>query len=396
MVRRPCAGNDALTADDAPQHATATQGRLPVASGRGNAKLRLLDRTLGIALLAAVGKVRRKHERPPTRRRIGVMKTAGIGDMILASAVVRDVIREIPDADVVLFAGPDNNGVAEMIEGVRVVPIRTAEPWSVIPLLRSERLDVLLDLGQWTRLEAMYAALSGAGWIAGFATPGQRRHYAYDVWVPHRTDVRELDNFRALIGLLGVECNADPTFAAGPPDHGGPAPQPYVVFHLWAGGYRSELREWPPECWRQLLATLVAERFSIVLTGGPGDTARTDAFVASCGQPAPHLVSIAGRYPLSKLTGVLAQASCVVSVNTGVMHLAAAVGAPTIALNGPTSSLRWGPIGRNVICMDSELPGCGFLNLGFEYDGQRTDCMHGISVERVTAAVLELAERAHV
>ena len=79
------------------------------------------------------------------------------------------------------------------------------------------------------------------------------------------------------------------------------------------------------------------------------------------------------------------------SVNTGVMHLAAAVGAPTIALNGPTSATRWGPIGANVVCVDSELPGCGYLNLGFEYDGHRTDCMRGISVDRVATAVLERA-----
>ena len=88
---------------------------------------------------------------------------------------------------------------------------------------------------------------------------------------------------------------------------------------------------------------------------------------------------------------MLARARAVVSVNTGVMHLAAAAGAPTIALNGPTSATRWGPVGANVVSVDSELPGCGYLNLGFEYDGQRTDCMLGISVDRVAAAVLERA-----
>ena len=76
-----------------------------------------------------------------------------------------------------------------------------------------------------------------------------------------------------------------------------------------------------------------------------------------------------------------------VSVNTGVMHLGAAVGTWTIALNGPTSSARWGPIGPRTVNIDSELPGCGFLNLGFEYDGQRIDCMEGITVERVDEAL---------
>ena len=40
----------------------------------------------------------------------------------------------------------------------------------------------------------------------------------------------------------------------------------------------------------------------------------------------------------------------------------------------------------------SDLPGCGYLNLGFEYEGRRTDCMSGISVDRVASATLELAK----
>jgi heptosyltransferase I len=64
----------------------------------------------------------------------------------------------------------------------------------------------------------------------------------------------------------------------------------------------------------------------------------------------------------------------------------------TIGLNGPTSSRRWGPIGSRAVSLDSTLPGCGFLNLGFEYDGQREDCMAGVGVERVAAAVASALE----
>jgi ADP-heptose:LPS heptosyltransferase len=101
--------------------------------------------------------------------------------------------------------------------------------------------------------------------------------------------------------------------------------------------------------------------------------------------------SVAGRYRLDEVIDLIGSAKCVVSVNTGLMHLAAAVGVPTVGLNGPTSAKRWGPIGPNVVCINSDLPGCGYLNLGFEYDGRRTDCMRGISVDRVVSATLELA-----
>jgi ADP-heptose:LPS heptosyltransferase len=342
-------------------------------------------------MLGALGALRRKRPIPERLDRIGIMKSTGIGDMILATAGVRDIAEAFPDAEIVLFAGADNADLARLVPGVRVVELAASRPWRTLPRLRAERLDALIDLGQWTRLEALYAGLSGARWTAGFATPGQRRHYAYDATVSHSSDVRELDNFRRLVALLGLEPTSMPSFhptraSDRPPP---PVDGPYAVLHMWPGGYRSELREWPAPSWRTLAEIIGARGCSMVLTGGPGDVDRTAAFVASCDGLDLPLFPVAGRYRLHELVDVLATARCVVSVNTGVMHLAAATGAPTIALNGPTSSLRWGPVGPRAISLDSDFPGCGFLNLGSEYDGQRTDCMKGISVERVAAAVLE-------
>jgi heptosyltransferase III len=359
--------------------------------GRGSARLRLIDRTVGIAMLASIGAVRRKRSPGARPQRIGLMKTTGIGDMILLTAIAQDVIAAFPEAEVVVLAGPENGDVATLIAGARTIRLPTAKPWLTVPLIRGARLDHLIDFGQWTRLEAMYATLSGARWTAGFNTPGQRRHYAYDATVPHSNEVHELENYRRLVAELGVESRTDPSFrpsAEGPPT---PTAHPYVVFHLWPGGFRSELREWPADSWRELARRFVREDFSIVLTGGPADAIRTDAFVRSCGELSPQMVSLAGRFRVPELINILAAARCVISVNTGVMHLAAAVGVPTIALNGPTSSLRWGPIGPKAVCIDSDLPGCGYLDLGFEYAGQRTDCMFGISVGRVAEVAMERA-----
>ena len=375
--------NPQLTANEKPPRDR------PAPGGRGKVSLRRLDRTLGIVLLATLGAVRRKRMRMASPRRIGLMKTTGIGDMILLTAIARDVVDAFPDADVILFGGPENVDVAGLVRGARAVRLPTDKPWATVPLLRSQRLDLLVDFGQWTRLEGLYAALSRASWTLGFETPGQRRHYAYDATVRHSNDVHELENYRRLVRVLGIESRAQPSFARSPDAPSPPVSEPYVVFHLWPGGFRSELREWAPERWRQLASEFAGRNFSVVLTGGPGDARRTEAFIGACGDLARQMVSVAGRYKVPELIDVIADARCVISVNTGVMHLAAAVGVPTIALNGPTSSRRWGPVGADVASVDSELPGCGYLDLGFEYHGQRTDCMTGISVNRVIEAAME-------
>ena len=68
------------------------------------------------------------------------------------------------------------------------------------------------------------------------------------------------------------------------------------------------------------------------------------------------------------------------------MHVAAGLGVPTIALNGPTSGRRWGPIGAHTRCVASPMVPDGYLNLGFEQNEKYRDAMLGITVPMVLGA----------
>jgi lipopolysaccharide heptosyltransferase III len=355
---------------------------------RGNRRLRLLDRYVGIPVVALSGAVRRRRSVPAAPRRIGVMNSTTIGDTVLLSAVLRDVAAAFPDAEVILFAGPSNLAIARLIEGISARPIRLTDPRRAIGAVRAAELDVVLDFDQWPRIEPVYCLFSGAKFRAGFRSPGQHRHYAYDAVVDHSAERHELDNYRALARVLGVDSRSKPSFSPPGRIAVSELPEsPYVVFHLWPTGYRSELKEWPGDNWRALAEELTRRDFRVMLTGSPQDRPATEDFLASCNGFRGNVVNGAGAYDLEEVVDVLAGSSCVVSVNTGVMHLAAAAGAPTISLNGPTSERRWGPVGPRAVSVNSELEGCGFLHFGWEYAGQREDCMQGISVERVLHAV---------
>jgi ADP-heptose:LPS heptosyltransferase len=360
-----------------------------LARERGNPALRLADRWVGIPLVAAGGLVRRRRRLPGEIRRLGVLNSTNIGDTVLLSPVLEDVAASFPGAEVVLFAGPANLPLARLIDGVRAVPLRLSSPVAAVRTIRAERLDVAIDFDQWPRVEPVYCLLSGARWTAGFRSPGQHRHHAFDAHVEHSDAVHELDNYRRLARLLGVESQRQPRLR---PPGVVPAeelpPSPYAVLHLWPTGVRSELKEWPWERWRALTHELVARDLTVVLTGSPADAARTNEFAASSGTLAPRLVNVAGKYDLAQVVDLLSGSRCVVSVNTGVMHLAAATGVPTVGLNGPTSERRWGPVAERAVSVNSTLDGCGYLHFGWEYRGRREDCMLGISVDRVLDAVL--------
>jgi lipopolysaccharide heptosyltransferase III len=355
---------------------------------RGNPLLRVADRYAGVPLVAAAGALKRRRPLPAEIRRIGILNATAIGDTVLLSAVARDLAAAFPDAETILFSSRANLPFLGTIDGLMVRPIRISSPREAVRALRAARLDVVLDFDSWPRIEPVYCLLSGASFTAGFRTAGQHRHYAFDAWVEHSRDVHTIENFRRLASVLGVESTSLPSLR--PPGRTELPPSPYVVLHLWPTGVSSGLKEWPEERWRELARQLVAAGNTIVLTGAPGDADRTGAFVEAAPDLREHLVDGAGRWDLGELLDVLAGSRCVVSVNTGVMHMAAAADVPTVALNGPTSELRWGPLGSRAVSVSSELPGCGYLYLGWEYDGERSDCMEGISVERVLEAVEQL------
>lgn len=355
---------------------------------RGNTILRTCDRVVGVPAVRVLGALRRSRPLPNRPTRIGLLKSGAIGDTVLLSAIVQDLVATFGDAQLVFFAGSDNAAVARLIDGVdRVVTVPLGRPHRAIAEMRRHRVDVLVDFGAWPRVDALLAAGSGAAFTLGFRTTGQHRHFAYDATVEHLSSVHELDNYRRLVATLGVEPGHGPRLRRpdSVPDLN--VPGAYATLHLFAGGYHGERREWPAERWHALVAELVGRGIAVVITGSPAEGARAREFVAASPFHDGQVIDVAGRLSIEEAYGVVAGSVCVVSVNTGLMHLAAAAGTPTVALNGPTSEVRWGPVGESCVSVNSRYPGCGFLNLGSEYAGKRGDCMLGIDVDDVVAAL---------
>jgi ADP-heptose:LPS heptosyltransferase len=277
--------------------------------------------------------------------------------------------------------------------------LNLTSPLASIRILRAQRLDVLLDFTSWQRLTACFTLFSGARYTVGFRSAGQRRSRGYDRAVEHRADRHEVENFRALLRESGLQAANGAAIATTHAPaitvaavHNAPftAEPDLIALHLWASGQRSWLREWPRDRWLELARRLAERNTLFLITGAPSDLPRIEPFVAqlrAAGLRAEPLVSPDG---FRTLTHVLRRARLVVSVNTGVMHLAAIAGAPVIAINGPNRNGRWGPIGPHAVGVEAPGPGCGYLHLGFNFDGNPTDCMQRISVDQVFAAAQPL------
>ena len=331
---------------------------------------------------------------PAAPRRFGLMMFETIGDTLLAGTLIASLRARFADAEVVLFVSRGNRGILELFDGVdAVIEVPLMQPRRALAAIRSFPVDVMIDIGQWPRWYAVLCAASRSRHTIGFATPGQARHYAYDTVVAHSRSVHELENFQRLLAPIPGVQPLPPTRAlkaVGQPPARIAACTPYLVVHPWASGFRFASREWPLARWSELIGRACGLGMSVLVSGSPGDRARAAALVAGCPGELP-VRSIAGEVSLAELAAVLQAAAAVVAVNTGVMHLAALVNAPLVALHGPTSRRRWGPTGSRSIALAPPPPAaCEFLHLGFEYPRRPVNCMERIEVDDVLAALRSL------
>ncbi len=134
-----------------------------------------------------------------------------------------------------------------------------------------------------------------------------------------------------------------------PPD-GAPQPPPgagsgaLVAVHLGGGvnpGMTLAEKRWPPERWAELLGRLHAAGERLVVLGGPADL---DYVRATLSRTAAPVLNLAGQLTLGETAAVLEQADLYVGHDTGVSHLATAVGAPAVVIFGPTDPRRYGPL----------------------------------------------------
>lgn len=365
-----------------------------VARVRGDRLAKRLDRFAGIPVVFTLGLLRRRlHKAPapaPAARRIGLLKTSAVGDTVLLSGPAADLRQHFPDAEIVLFVGSSNREAAALIASAdRVVELEVERPHHAIREIRRHPVDLLLDFGPWPRINAVLSYCARARWRAGFRTPGQYRHYVYDLVADHEGNRHEIENYRQLLREMGVPAGHAPSLSLGQPVER----TPRILVHMFSGGSRASLKEWPEERWVEAVDRLLRETGrDVVLTGGAADRGRAERVRARLSHD-QRVVNAAGELGLAATARLVASCSLVVTVDTGILHLASAVGADLIALHGPTEPRRWGALNPNSVSIIHRQPCAPCLSLGFESRCGKPLCMQAIEVDEVVAAARCFLER---
>jgi ADP-heptose:LPS heptosyltransferase len=128
-------------------------------------------------------------------------------------------------------------------------------------------------------------------------------------------------------------------------------PGKFVVIHP-AGGVNAGMqllaKRWPVDCFRELVVRLMAAGAHVALVGAAEDEPVCSAVRVGFASDQARIVDLAGRLNLDALAALAQRAGLYVGHDSGPTHLAAAVGAPTVAIFGPTDPQVYAPLGKHV------------------------------------------------
>jgi ADP-heptose:LPS heptosyltransferase len=248
-------------------------------------------------------------------RTVLALRALNLGDLLVAVPALRGLRRHWPEHRLHLATSGWLEPIVRLIGGVdELVPTDGLAP------LRTDGPDIAVNLhGAGPQSNAVLDALRprvrigprGHGWDGPPWTDG---------W-------HERERWCRMLAAHGIACSAD-DLLLNRPETESVAPGA-VIIHPGAG-YGS--RRWPVERYAEVAARL---RHHVVVTGSESERELAEAVGV------PDV--LAGRLDLGQLAALVAEASLVISADTGVAHLSYAYRTPSVVLFGPAPVEQWGP-----------------------------------------------------
>ena len=250
-----------------------------------------------------------------------------LGDAVLSTGLLDYLLRTHPDARITIVCGAVAAGIFERMPGREqtIILEKQSRGRHWLPLWAATvttRWDLVVDIRG-----------SALSWLVPTARRAVMRRRP-----GHKT--------AQLAAILGLDPPPLPVVWTAPSDQAKaaallPAGRPIVALAPTAN--------WAPKIWP---AARFAELFHAlpligavpVIFAGPGETER--AMVAPLRAALPDAIDLSGRLTLPQVAACLSRSSLFVGNDSGLMHLAAAVGAPTLGLFGPTNAAEYAPAGR--------------------------------------------------
>jgi ADP-heptose:LPS heptosyltransferase len=296
----------------------------------------------------------------PAPARIVILRALQLGDLMCTVPAFRALRAALPNSMITLtglswareFVERFSMYLDHFIEfpGFPGFPEQAADIHSLpnfLTKVQAEHYDLALQMQGSGGISNSLVQLFGASATAGFYLPGQ---FAPDPdrFLAYPAHENEVNRHLQLMEFLGIPSQGDELeFPLGLRDW--EAFQDlqnefdltscnYAVLHP---GARSPLRRWPVEWFAAVGEGLVERGLRVVVTGSRDETEIAEAVVAQMKTPA---LNLAGRTSLGSLGALLSTSRMLVSNDTGVSHVAAALKLSSVVLFTSSDPVRWAPL----------------------------------------------------
>lgn len=274
----------------------------------------------------------------PTRPQLAVLRALGLGDLLTVVPALRGLARALPGHRRLLLAPSWLEPLLSLIEedgepclhGLVEVEGLGADPRSL-----PQRVEVAVNLhGRGPESHRLLLGAMPQELIA-FRNEQVAASAPMPGWEQNEHEARR---WCRLLRANGFD--ADPAeLDIAPPDMRLPEwTREATILHPGAAG---AARRWPAERWAAVARAETESGRTVIVTGSRAEIGLARSIAASAGLPPRH--QLAGRTDVLGLAALVAAAGTVVCGDTGVAHLATALGTPSILLFGPTSPRLWGP-----------------------------------------------------
>ena len=344
----------------------------------------------------------------PAPKRIAVFRALQLGDLLCAVPALR-ALRAAPAARIALIGLP---GAADLVRRLRAyvdellvfpgapgfpeqVP-RLGEWPAFIHRAHVRRFDLAIQMHGSGELSNAVVMRLGAARCAGFAPSGADGDW-FMPWPQRGSEILRSLALMRFLGASDVGTSLElpiteqewTTWYGLAREHGLMA-RGFVCVHP---GARLPSRRWPIERFAQVAHHLAREGWSVAVTGSLDEIVLTGALRRFLAGKGHECIDLTGKTSLGVLAAVLSESRVLVCNDTGISHVAAAVGAPGVVIACGSDPDRWAPldtIRHRVLAHDVACRPCANVECPIGHP-----CALGVTVDRVLKEVKQLLNSAH-
>lgn len=293
--------------------------------------------------------------------RIIIIRPCCIGDVMMATAALKAIRRHYPEADITFAVGGWSRQAIEfhtdlnhiLDTGQAAMPVkRLGGFWNMVSALRLGGYDIAVSLVR-SPLMSLAVRLSGIPIRAGISSGWRGFGYTHKAPTSPADARPEAQIYLDVVAALGINTEGCYVNLPVPPEATAYISDfltrrgikgPYLVVNPAGGsnpGMAMHSKRWPPESFAQVADALAkAYGWQVVLLAGPDDSGIVNTVRS---QMQAHTTTFIGELSFPQIAVLASQAALYIGNDTGLTHIAAASGAPTVTVFGPSDPARYAP-----------------------------------------------------